>query len=221
MLKRQGWIIPVAAFVVAVLAIAACGGGNDDESTPTPGITAVVVTSGAATTQGPRRTPTPSPSPTVTPLEACAPNPDPASASVLQVEAPAPEARVAVPVHVRGWVSPNGAATTAAPTSTPGDDDDETPAPTPVPTPRGVSLAVVDVNQKVVQINELPPLPREFRVPPPGLAILDDTRPFAADIVLNDVTEATPYCLWIYLDTTEEGRARRVVQVPVVILPRN
>lgn len=82
-----------------------------------------------------------------------------------------------------------------------------------------MTLSVVDQKQSVVQVNELPPQPREYRVPPRGLTVTDNTRPFAADIVLPNVTEPTPYCLWIYLSTNASGRAQQVVQVPIVILP--
>jgi hypothetical protein len=99
-------------------------------------------------------------------------------------------------VHVRGWGSNIG-------------QDD-----------RGLSVSVVDQKQTVLQVNSLPPLPREYRVAPGGLQVTDFTRPFAADIVINNVTAPTPYCLWVYLGTTEAGRATGVVQVPVIVMPR-
>jgi hypothetical protein len=52
------------------------------------------------------------------------------------------------------------------------------------------------------------------------MAVGDFTRPFAADVVLPDVTAPTPYCLWIHLGTSDTGRATGVVQVPIVLLPR-
>ena len=48
-----------------------------------------------------------------------------------------------------------------------------------------------------------------------------NTYPFAADVILNDVSSPTPYCLWAYLSVDEEGHAKQVVQIPVVFLPRD
>jgi hypothetical protein len=188
----------LVALVCAALLTSACGGGDDggEEINGTPGVSGAVITATGPPTQRPRRTQSPTPAPTATPLEVCAPNPNPADPKVLQVEQPLPNTEVRIPVHVRGWGS------------TIGENN------------RGVFLGIVDAKQNVIQVNTLPPLAREFRVSPPGLEITDNTRPFAADIVLNNVTEPTPYCLWIYLSVNEEGRAQQVVQVPIVILPR-
>jgi hypothetical protein len=125
----------------------------------------------------------------------CAPNPDPASPKVLQVQEPQANQELRLPVHVRGWGSVIGENN------------------------RGVALSIVDQKQSVVQVNNLPPLPREFRAAPPGLEVTDHTRPFAADIVINNLKEPTPYCLWVYLGTNQAGRAQQVVQIPVVIHP--
>ena len=111
------------------------------------------------------------------------------------MQEPVPNQDVRLPVHVRGWGS------------TIGENN------------RGVAISVVDQKQSVVQVNNLPPLPREFRASPAGLDVTDHTRPFAADIVLNNLKEPTPYCLWVYLGTNQSGRAQQVVQIPVVIHP--
>jgi hypothetical protein len=103
---------------------------------------------------------------------------------------------VRIPVHVRGWSS----------AFEPG---------------KNVSVAIVDEKQNVIQINTLPAGIRDYRVAPPGMEVTDKTFPFAADIILNDVSAPTPYCLWAYLDVDEEGEARQVVQVPVIFLPRS
>ena len=58
-----------------------------------------------------------------------------------------------------------------------------------------------------------------YRVVPAGIEVTDFTRPFAADVVLTDIAEPTPLCLWIYLETTGEGIPRGVLQVPIVVLP--
>lgn len=189
--------IAVAVLGLGLLAIA-CGGGDDEASgnNETPDVSGAVVVNTTTPTPRPRRTPTPSPSPSPTPLVVCAPNPDPADPKVLQVQEPLPNSSVQLPVHVRGWGS-NILANNA-----------------------GVYLGVVNQKQDVVQVNRLPPLSRDYRVAPPGLEVTENTRPFASDIVLSNVTEPTPYCLWIYLSTNENGRAQQVVQVPVVILPR-
>jgi hypothetical protein len=187
-------VVTVAVFVGVAAALAsACGGDSGgEESTPQ----VIVVTPTGSATPRVRRTPTPTPAPPPTPVQSCAANPDPASPKLLQVQEPLPNTQVKVPVHVRGWGSQIG-------------QND-----------RGVAVSVVDVKQSVVQVNNLPPLPREFRVAPPGMEVTEFTRPFAADIVLNNVTAPTPYCLWVYLETTQEGRARGVVQIPVVIAPQ-
>jgi hypothetical protein len=184
----------VIAIVAGVL-LGACGsdsGEGPEESNP---VEVIVVTPSGSPTPRVRKTASPSPTPSVTPVQSCSANPDPARPSQLQVEEPAPNSEVEIPVHVRGWGS------------TIGKDD------------RGVSLSVVDLKQNVLQVNELPPLPRDYRIAPLGLEVTDDTSPFAADVVLNSVTEPTPYCLWVHLDTTPEGRAVGVVQVPIVVVP--
>lgn len=186
------------ALVCAAVLASGCGGGDDDgeEIIGTPGVSGAVITATGPPTQRPRRTQSSTPTATATPLEVCAPNPNPADPKVLQVEQPLANTQVRIPVHVRGWGSMIG-------------QDN-----------RGVFLGIVDAKQNVIQVNTLPPLPREFRVAPPGIEITEFTRPFAADIVLNNVNEPTPYCLWVYLGVDEEGHAQQVVQVPIVILPR-
>jgi hypothetical protein len=191
---RLWQIVALTAVGAAALLATACGNGND-EVTPTPDVQVIVNSPTGSVTPRPRRTPTPSASPSPTPLEVCAPNPDPAQPAVLQVEQPLPEAQASIPVHVRGWGSNIGENNL------------------------GVTLSIVDQRQNVVQVNKLPPLPREYRVPPRGLTVTEFTRPFAADVVLPNVTAPTPYCLWVYLATTEQGRAQQVVQVPIVVLP--
>jgi len=101
-----------------------------------------------------------------------------------------------MPVHVRGWSSNLG-------------EEDKV-----------VFISVVDQKQDVLQTNEVPPQPRDFRQAPAGLEITEFTRPFAVDIVLEDVVRETPFCIWVYQDVDGEGEARGVVQVPIVIEPR-
>jgi hypothetical protein len=192
---RKRATIAIAAVVGTLLLVVACGGGGEAPS-QTPEVSVSVITPSGNTTPRARRTATPSPTPTGTPLEVCAPNPDPAPPSLLQIIEPAAGEQVRIPVHVRGWSS------AFAPGST-------------------VSLAIVDERQNAIQVNHLQPQPRDYRIAPPGLDINDNAYPFAADLLLNDVTAPTPYCLWAYLNVTEEGRARQVVQVPVIFLPRN
>jgi len=195
MLVRIHTTIVLGLLLGACLLAAACGGSSEG-STSTPGVSLSAVTPSGDTTPRARKTATPSPTATATPLQVCAPNPDPAPATVLQLLEPAAGAQIQVPVHVRGWVS----------NLDPG---------------KTISLAVVDEKQNVVQVNNLPPEPRDYRVAPPGLAVTDNTYPFAADIVLNNVTAPTPYCLWAYLSVDDQGHAKQVVQLPVMFLPRS
>jgi hypothetical protein len=191
---RKSVTIAAAAVLIVMGLAAACGGGGDDS--PSPDISAAAITQTGNTTPRARRTASPSPTPTATPLQVCATNPDPAPASLLQLLEPQPGSQIKIPVHVRGWSS--------------GFDPGNT-----------VSLAVVDEKQRVVQVNHLPPEPREYRVPPPGMEVTDKTFPFAADIILNDVTTPTPFCLWAYVSVDGRGQPRQVVQVPVVFVPRS
>jgi hypothetical protein len=125
----------------------------------------------------------------------CAPNPDPAAFSLLQIQEPSPEQRVKVPFHVRGWGSNIGFEQ------------------------RGVALAIVNAKQEVTQVLDLPPQPREFRIAPGGMQVTEFTQPFAADVVINGVTEPTAFCLWIYLEATASGSPKGVVQIPIVVTP--
>lgn len=117
---------------------------------------------------------------------------------MLQVEAPKSGTKTTIPVQLRGWSSNIG-------------EEDKV-----------VFVAVVDQKQDVLQTNEVPPQPREFRVPPAGLEITQFTRPFAIDITLDegDIVRETPFCIWVYQDVDEEGKARGVVQIPIIVEPR-
>jgi hypothetical protein len=186
-----------AALVATTMTLLAtgCGGGNG-EARPASSDSVIILTAtpGPATAL-PRKTPEPTPSTTATPLEVCASNPDPAPPKVLQIQEPHPQQQVQIPFHIRGWGSNIGANN------------------------RGVALGIVDNKQSVVQVLNLPPQPNTYRLPPPDLERTENSRPFAADIVITGVKEPTPYFLWIYLETTPEGRPRGVVQVPVVVVP--
>ena len=180
-----------------VLLSLACGGGDAKEPDNLPTGVAVVENSpSGSVTPRPRRSTSPTPTTSPTPLQVCAPNPDPAPASALQVQEPQTNDRPKFPVHVRGWGSNIGQDA------------------------RGVFVAIVNEKQQVLQVNKVPPQPREFRVAPIGLEITDFTRPFAIDVVLADVEQDTPYCIWVYQDTDDQGHARGVVQVPIVVQPR-
>ena len=190
--------VPFLAAVGALVLLSLACGGNGDESGPNPtGVAVVVSTSGATATPPPSRTSSPTPTPSPTPLVICSPNPDPATPAVLQVETPEAGVKTTIPVRVRGWSSNIG-------------EEDKV-----------VFVAVVDQKQDVLQGYpiEAPPQPREFRVKPVGLEITEFTRPFAVDIVL-DVLRETPYCIWVFQDVDEEGKARGVVQIPIVVEPR-
>ncbi len=195
--------MPRTAFFPAVvgtlvLLSLACGGDGGETGSNATGVAVVVSSPGATATPPPSRTPSPTPSPSPTPLEICSPNPDPATLAVLQVETPEVDAKTTIPVRVRGWSSNLG-------------EEDKV-----------VFVAVVDQKQDVLQTNEVPPQPREFRVPPSGLEITEFTRPFAIDILLDegDIVREIPLCIWVYQDVDAEGQARGVVQVPIVVEPR-
>ncbi len=174
----------------------ACGSGGAETPKQTAGgVSVVVATVDGQPTAKPRRTPEPSPTPTPTPIQVCGANPDPASPKVLQVEEPKPNQQVNIPIHVRGWGANIGFQN------------------------QGVALAVVDAKQTVLQVLDLPPQPRTFRVAPPGLEITDNTKPFAADVVVANITEPTPVCLWVYQETTASGQPKGVVQVPLMVVP--
>jgi hypothetical protein len=111
------------------------------------------------------------------------------------VQEPGAEQRVKVPFHVRGWGSNIGFEQ------------------------RGVALAIVNAKQEVTQVLDLPPQPREYRIAPGGIQITEFTQPFAADVVINGVTEPTAYCLWIYLEATASGQPKGVVQIPIIVTP--
>jgi len=188
-------LVGAALLALATLIFAgACGG--DGEAHPESSGDVILVTQTAAPASSlPRRTATPSPPPTPTPLQVCAPNPDPASPKVLQVQEPQPQQQLKIPFHLRGWGSNIGANN------------------------KGVAVGIVDAKQSIVQVLNLPPQPNTYRLPPPDLERGDNSRPFGADIVITDIKEPTPYCLWVYLETTPEGRARSVVQIPVIVVP--
>ncbi len=196
------WQTGAMALAAALVAIVVACGGGDGEDTPgqptgNDGISVVVASpTERVTTPLPRKTSAPTPTPSATPLRVCGPNPDPASPKLLMVEDPKPEARVKIPIEVRGWGS------------TIGRDD------------QGVALAMLNAKQELIQPPlEVPPQPRALRVVPAGLEIGEYTRPFAADIVLTDITEPTPICLWIYQETTADGTPKGALQVPILVVP--
>ncbi len=185
------WACALAALLVLP---AACAGGSDTEQTPR-GLVIVTRTPTGQVTTRPRSTAMPTATPTPSPLSVCSVNPDPASPQLLQVVQPRPDQQVKIPFYVSGWGSNIGFENL------------------------GVALAVLDAKETVLQVLDLPPQPREFRVAPPGIQITEYTRPFGADIVINGVEEPTPFCLWVYQETTETGAPKGVVQVPVLVLP--
>ena len=194
--RMRMWHITGVAVVVLGIFAADCGGGDSEARPVSSDLEGVIVTpSPGAPTALPRRTEEPTPAPTPTPLEVCAPNPDPAPSRVLQVQEPQPQQQVKIPFHIRGWGANIG-------------KDN-----------RGVAIGIVDAKQTVVQVLNVPPQPNTYRLPPSDLERNDNTRPFGADVVIGGITAPTPYCLWIYQETTPEGRPRVVIQVPVVVVP--
>lgn len=192
---RARFLAPVVAFAAGGLIGAACIGGNDSNG----GDDFTVIIQTPLQTEAPTATaeptPSPTPRPTPSPAPVCGQNPDPAPPNLLQVVDPNPNEEVKEPFEVQGWGS------------TIGKDN------------AGVAVAIVDFRSQTLQVLDVPPQPRAFRVPPGGLDITDDTRPFGADVVIGPVVEATRYCLWVYLETDDEGHARSVVQVPITVVP--
>lgn len=187
-----------AGLALCALALVGACGGDDSlkaDNDKTPDVVVSFPSPSGAATPRPRKTPIPSESPSPKPLTVCAPNPDPAPASVLQVIAPKPEQQVKVPFYVSGWGSNIGFQN------------------------QGVAVAIVNAKQETVQVLDLPPQPRTFRVAPAGLEITEFTQPFGADVVIQSIKEPTPFCLWIYQQTDEHGTPKGVVQVPVVVVP--
>jgi len=183
------------ALAVLALSLACSGEDNGSADEPTPDIVVSFPSPSGDVTPRPRTTPVPSVTPTPTPLKVCSPNPDPAQANLLQVQEPRPEQQVKVPFRVSGWGSNIGFQN------------------------RGVAIGIVNAKQEVVQVLDVPPQPRTYRVAPAGLDVTDYARPFGADIVLENIKEPTPFCIWVYLEAAEDGTPKGVVQVPVVVVP--
>ncbi len=81
-------------------------------------------------------------------------------------------------------------------------------------------LAVVDADGELVRVMvDVPPQPRAHRALPAGLQNTDFTHPFAADVLLTDLAGPTPFCLWAFLETDEDGNPKQMVQVPVIVTP--
>ncbi len=84
----------------------------------------------------------------------------------------------------------------------------------------GVGVAVISAGGDVVQVlDPVPAQPRAFRALPSGLANTDFSSPFAVDIQITSLAGPTPFCLWVFLETDEEGIPKGVVQVPVLVAP--
>ncbi len=189
------WPLGVLLTVVAVsVGLVACNNGDGTERTVV--ITFATPTATSVPTATPTPTPTATPKPTPTPgADVCGVNPDPAPPSVLQVQEPQPLDRVGNPFHVRGWGSKIGLENI------------------------GVAVALIDAAGDPRPPLEVPPQPRVGRVAPPGLEITEHTTPFAADVLVDGLNGETPFCIWVFSETTEEGIPKQVVQVPITVTP--
>lgn len=78
---------------------------------------------------------------------------------------------------------------------------------------------MVNGKQEVTQVFRVPPQPREYRIAPPAMTVTEFTQPFAADVVVNGLKEATAFCLWVYLETDASGKPKGVIQIPIVAIP--
>jgi hypothetical protein len=65
----------------------------------------------------------------------------------------------------------------------------------------------------------VPPEPKAGRIAPPGLTTTGHPAPFATDILLTGLREQTRFCIWVFTETTADGRPLHVVQVPITVLP--
>ncbi len=193
---RSWWPLGVLLAVVALSLAVACNGNGGTEPTIEIKLASPVSTESPSPTATP--TPAPSPSPTATPTpirDVCGVNPDPAPPSVLQVQEPQSGERVKNPFHVRGWGSEIG-------------KEDG-----------GVIVALVDATGEPLLDKDVSPESRAGRIAAPGLKVTDFTAPFATDVLVQNLSTATPFCLWVFLETTSEGIPKQVVQVPIVVAP--
>ncbi len=79
---------------------------------------------------------------------------------------------------------------------------------------------MIGADQGVVSVlDPVPSQPRAFRALPSGLANTEFSRPFGVDIQITGLAGPTLFCLWVFLETDEEGIPKGVVQVPVQIAP--
>ncbi len=180
--------------VVALSLGVACNSNGGTEPTIEIKLASPVATEAPSPTSTP--SPAPSPTPTPTPIQdVCGVNPDPAPPSVLQVQEPQLGERVKDPFHVRGWGSEIGKEG------------------------GGVIVALVDATGEPLLDKDVSPESRAGRIAAPGLTVTDFKAPFATDILVNGLSTATPFCLWVFLETTAEGIPKQVVQVPVVVAP--
>ena len=134
-------------------------------------------------------TPVPTPVPNL-----CPENPSPAAPNVMVVEEPQPDARLTSPAHVRGWGLGIGFEA------------------------EGVHVAVFDATGESLKEMKGPPLPKEGRIPPPGMEANEFTAPFGVDITFN-VDIEQPGCVRVYEISPQDGHLTNVVQVPVLLQP--
>ena len=84
----------------------------------------------------------------------------------------------------------------------------------------GVGVAVIDAGQEIVLVlDPVPAQPRAFRALPSGLENTEFSSPFGVDVQIPGIAGPTSFCLWVFLDTDEEGSPKGVVQVPVLVAP--
>lgn len=194
---RSLWPLWALLAVAAVSVGLACNTDGGTEPTVVITFASPTPTSPPLPTPSPTASPTPSPTPV---SDVCGVNPDPAPTSLLQVQEPEPNERVDNPIHIRGWGSEIA-------------KDN-----------RGVVVALIDANGDPLPVEgdstskKVAPESRAGRIAAPGIAITDYTAPFATDILVQGLRAPTPFCVWVFLATTEEGVPTQVVQVPITIV---
>jgi hypothetical protein len=112
----------------------------------------------------------------------------------MVVEEPKPNDHLTSPAHVRGWGVGIGFES------------------------QGVHVAIYDSTGEPLKEMMGPPLPKEGRIPPPGMEMSEFTAPFAVDIAFS-TNVSQPGCVSVFGISSADGRPVNVVQLPVLLQP--
>jgi hypothetical protein len=191
------WLALAVTALVGPLLFLACQG--DETAGPEPTGTGLrIVTSTPAPTAAPTlppQLPATTGTPIATPVpNVCPENPNPAEPNVMVVEEPKPNDHLTSPTHVRGWGVGIGFES------------------------QGVHVAIYDSTGEPLKELMGPPLPKEGRIPPPGMEMSEFTAPFAVDIAFS-TNASQPGCVSVFEISSADGRPVNVVQLPVLLEP--